>query len=544
MTLSCQASSSAVPDTLERNVLPGACLEPAAILKNAPAIPDGSLLGQEVRLKKIVVDNQLTALGFSNWAITGCRQCGLGGTLKNTECCPIILGIRKVTSFRAQTHKDCPRRKIITAIALAVAYIFSKRLVELQGQEDDVSLRPGHLYYTNKYATPCSGIFVGEVEDEACRWWQALLATGQGWKAEIAADSEGDKFTCLVRSVRNSPEQHSFSPPSSIRAMEFLRDFCVLHDAQSEIPIAMSIAFILPANNIYGLPVNLQWQIIDNPRFQSSKTNINKLQSFWDNIAHYLSICCHPRGMISNLCGAFWEPGIPCNMAHAWLYPPCKQLPDLPGISGSAHLYHEALLRVYVARRPNMGFLFLGACLTGIIPLVLHFVRSGLPVLDLDAAAWVGLPASPNFMLRSDSWRLLYITGEYPSPPLTPWGPFVRLHNKCGNHYLSYCLWGLHISNPPACSRAHTGDEQTRLPSEVLSIQNSASENATRLIFQWVTVNGDGFSPSERDVYNHEWVNAGDDFSESSTPDESEPEDDTCPESSSRQLTADWLVHL
>lgn len=59
--------------------------------------------------------------------------------------------------------------------------------------------------------------------------------------------------------------------------MELLRDFCVFHDAQSEIPIAMSIALMLPANNIYGFPVNLQWQLIDNSRFQSSENNIDRL---------------------------------------------------------------------------------------------------------------------------------------------------------------------------------------------------------------------------------------------------------------------------
>ncbi|PLB34545.1 uncharacterized protein BDW47DRAFT_134295 [Aspergillus candidus] len=509
---------------------------------------------------KVVADNQLTALDFSNWAITGCWQCGLGRTLKDTACCPRILGIRKATSPKTQTHKDWPRKRTITAIAQAVSYIFSKRLVELQGQGDGISLRPGHLYYTNNVAavsqaetpqsaTSCTSIFVGEVEDD-------------GWKAEIAADSEGsflapwvvqleDKFTC----------RHKFSPPSSIRAMELLRDFCVFHDAQSEIPIAMSIALMLPANNIYGLPVNLQWQLIDNSRFQSSENNIDRLQSLWDNLAHYLSICCHPRGMTSNLCGGFWEPGIPCNMAYAWLYPPCRQLPDIPGFSGSAHLYHEALLRVYVARRLNMGFLYLGAYLTGIIPLVgceQSFIQNAGPQV----------PASPNFILRTDIWWLLYITGEYPSPLLTPWGPFgeielqnvslaVRLHEKCADHYLSYRLWSwkladdstledkdLHISNSPACSKTYTGEQQTRFSSEALSIPDSASENATRLIFQWVTVNGGGFSPSERDIYSHEWVNAGDDFSEFFTPDESKLGDDTYPMPSSRQLTADWLMRL
>lgn len=125
-------------------------------------------------------------------------------------------------------------------------------------------------------------------------------------------------------------------------------------------------------------------------------------------------------------------------------------------------------------------------------------------MLDLDAAAWVGceqsfiqnaepqVPASPNFMLRTDIWRLLYITGEYPSPSLTPWGPFgeielqnvslaVRLHEKCADHYLSYRLWSwkladdstledkdLHISNSPACSKTYTGEQQTRFSSEAL----------------------------------------------------------------------------
>lgn len=43
---------------------------------------------------------------------------------------------------------------------------------------------------------------------------------------------------------------------------------------------------------------------------------------------------------------------------------------------------------------------------------------------------------------------------------------------------------------------------------EVLpQLDHYASEIATRHAFEWVVVNGQGYAPSERDIYTHDWIN-------------------------------------
>ena len=251
---------------------------------------------------------------------------------------------------------------------------------------------------------------------------------------------------------------------------------------------------------------------------------------------------------MSSLCGGFWEPDIPCNLVHAWLYPPCEQLPTVEGMSGFMQRHREALLMMCVGRQTRLAPLFLGANLSGIMPLVIRFVKSGVPVLDLDAAGWTGSDqffiqdsgrrtlVQSNCMRRADVWRLFYTTEEYRRPPLTPWKPFGEMelqniplqastHHGCSDHYLRYQLWrwelvdgsfleddGLHQDDLEVSSIIYGTDPSTFIPLEMPSIQDTASENATRHAYQWVTVNGDGFPSSERDIYNHEWVGAGDGF--------------------------------
>ncbi|PYI11334.1 hypothetical protein BO78DRAFT_382624 [Aspergillus sclerotiicarbonarius CBS 121057] len=591
--------------TIEREELPQICFEPSALLGKVPAIPNGSLPERVGSLKKSVFDEQLIGVGHSNWEITGRTNCGLGGRERKTGDCPIILGVRESTPIRFHANPDRPRRGVISAITAGLGYILSKRLVELQSHDnDDISSPPGNVYYTNKVAavclegsprpaTPCPSVFIGDVDDETCRWWQALLATGQGWKAEIAVDNGGaflppwavqikDGFTCQVKCDRGTSKEPDFSPPSSLRAMMFLRNFCELHNVTTEFSIALVTALMLPVHNFYGIPVNLQWQLIDDACFPRVYRHDDQLEIFWSNIQRYLSLCGHPRGIMSNLCGGFWEPDIPCNLVHAWLYPPFEHLPTVEGISGSMQRHHEALLRVCVGRRPKLAPLFLGANLSGVMSLVLRFVKSGIPVLDLDAAGWARCEQcfiqnsgqqtyiQTNSMSRTDVWRLLYITEEYPSPPLTPWKPFGEMelqniplqastHRGCSDHYLRYQLWrweladgsfledeGLHQDDLEVSPIIYGKDRPTSIPLKLPPIQDTASENATRHAFQWVTVNGDGFPPSERDIYNHEWVGAGDDFSDYSTADCSESGDDERTKCipSSLQTTREWLMQL
>lgn len=42
---------------------------------------------------------------------------------------------------------------------------------------------------------------------------------------------------------------------------------------------------------------------------------------FYENRDYYMSLSCKPGAIISLLCGTFWEPGVPCNLASPWLHP-------------------------------------------------------------------------------------------------------------------------------------------------------------------------------------------------------------------------------
>lgn len=72
---------------------------------------------------------------------------------------------------------------------------------------------------------------------------------------------------------------------------------------------------------------------------------------------------------------------------------------------------------------------------------------------------------------------------------------------------------------------------------------DTASEMATRHVFQWVVVNGDGYAPSERNIYTHEWITISDESSDDSTPsDELLSDDDSDARLSSIQTAQRWLM--
>lgn len=601
--------------TINREDFPELYLDSSKMLYRVPAMPDDSLVGPYRRpLRKAVDGGELLAYGYSTWEISGPKECGLGGCSKSTGRCPIVIGVRNITMVNADDEglRSCGESGVrfsngmTTAIVLGLAYIFSQRLIELQGQGDGASLSAGYMHYTdcaaavhegNEKETPVSytDISIGNVEDDAKRWWQAVLAPGQGWEAVVATDIEGpffapwairtgNKLSFKIRQEGCLGGTPDISPPSSTRAIKFLRDFCRLHNAGTEFAVAVATALLLPVHNHYSLPANLDSELLHRLRDQNIRLSFDdrQIESFEDNLSIYLTLGCHPRGILSNLCGIFWEPNVPCNLVSAWLYPPLELLPCIPGIDGSKHRYHEVLVRECALRRPNITSLFLGACITGLISLVLGSVKTGLSILDLDAAAWTNSEQSfiqnpgsrpsrsHSRMPRSDIWRLLYITGEYPNPPLTPWKPFgdmdlqdipvsVRAHHDCADHFLQYHHWSWELvdgsiledggrqkeafgdESPPLS--VHPNYMHLKTPSEMIPPSDTASEMATRHVFQWVVVNGDGYAPSERNIYTHEWITISDESSDDSTPsDELLSDDDSDARLSSIQTAQRWLM--
>lgn len=99
-------------------------------------------------------------------------------------------------------------------------------------------------------------MLVGKANDEACRWWQAVLAKGQGYKAEVVAGAKGAflapfsidvkyEFTIGRNRGRGTPMQPFKPPPPIRRPSHRLHHFYEYHHATTEFTTAMSIAFMV-----------------------------------------------------------------------------------------------------------------------------------------------------------------------------------------------------------------------------------------------------------------------------------------------------------
>lgn len=91
---------------------------------------------------------------------------------------------------------------------------------------------------------------------------------------------------------------------------------------------------------------------------------------------------------VFHLCSGFWEPDIPSNLVHAWIWPPLWDFNiKKNGPLNEAHLYQEAIVRGCISRRPNPASLYLGAALTKLFGFVVYYVELGLSMMNLSTAA-------------------------------------------------------------------------------------------------------------------------------------------------------------
>lgn len=102
------------------------------------------------------------------------------------------------------------------------------------------------------------------------RWWMAILAPNQGWKAIVFEDGQNQSISpwsvavdsghpLKVRSRRSSISQplSPYTPPSSREALNFLTEFCMLHGIHSQIYAALTAAIVLPIHNFYRMSAML-----------------------------------------------------------------------------------------------------------------------------------------------------------------------------------------------------------------------------------------------------------------------------------------------
>ncbi|GKU06598.1 unnamed protein product [Fusarium langsethiae] len=199
-----------------------------------------------------------------------------------------------------------------------------------------------------------------------------------------------------------------------------------------------------------------------------------------------------------------------------------------------------------IKRDPELGFLWIGAFITGCHDRVLREGRGGWWKIDLGAAAWTGTlmsfiqepvlcPAPGTASIsRANECRLSFLCHGmgYTTTPLFPFAPFgstalydtnldVREHLLCGrDHVISYIglTWrgddGTEIEQKPEVpsivTRPNTG-KLLRCSPEVdvdyddYDSEDETSEMVTRNISTWLR-GEDGFPVAERAIREHEWI--------------------------------------
>ncbi|CAD6444267.1 8b13afad-1427-4a10-b3bc-d4cea8009edc [Sclerotinia trifoliorum] len=359
-------------------------------------------------------------------------------------------------------------------------------------------------------------------DDDAARWWTAILANGEGWRATITRDSKVYRSpwsislaaTRSFKLRRTAHYQKSSAeivmPPSSEQALRFLSDFCVLHNtrSQSSAALAATLTFPFLSNMTATLPT---------PPFSPAGLEAEIVFEEGKLLPYYMTLSCDCRGMQSLLCGSFFDTEVSCNLVSPWLEPifsiidPIVQRGD-----------YGTLAMVMGKRQPKLASLWLGAIISGMAQIILPYVRNGLLSVELHACAWTStthsfINARPptrcaignNEISRSDECRLLYLTEAegHSRVPVCPRKPFgttllcdteieVRQHAKCSGHYLQYLEFTkISANSGDVVSEAWKDGE---LKSELLS------ELATRSIFEWLRVTG--YPRCEQDIYRHSWI--------------------------------------
>ncbi|KAL8645006.1 MAG: hypothetical protein Q9210_006954 [Variospora velana] len=556
-------------------------VNPFHMLGRVPAIPDKPGRICTLAFDESFTDSALFLEAHSTFQVGKNEGCTASGNVKNIPAL-LLLGVKSSTlvnwngtSFHQWVGIEGENRtkNYISILALAWSYILSVRLLEMQGQGDTEiayteSTAIGYKHETGDRIAATITIDIGDVDENATRWWAAILAPGQGWKAMVSRSDDvvylspwsvrvedERRFGIGWRATLSSSQNSILStPPSSTQAFELLVKFCSLHNLGSQCLAALATALTFPTHNHYGTAATLPFPNNVGRRGESAPgkpiaINLAKLSK---ELPYYMTLSCNHSVMVSSLCGVFWEPKIPCNLVSPWLHPVMNEVPMMEEVINFKGRYHEVLAIMCAIRRPKLSALWLGAVISGLVPRILDFVRSGAPPLDLNAFSWTGCPQSfmdlagsgpycrtGEKIQRADAWRLLYLPTVidddlcYKNYPFTPWKPVgttsvensvarIRIHRCCDRHHVDYQHWTWQLEDGstlvdqglgivPALPISQEGSprigirETIRLPAVDFSLDQEASRAASWEIFRWVTANGEGV-PADEPIYKDAWL--------------------------------------
>lgn len=421
----------------------------------------------------------------------------------------------------------------IAVLVLAWAYILSARWTELvsgavlEYNNNSQIVDDDHVISVN----------TGKVSDDAARWWAAVLSQ-DGWEAYIPSDETTFRspWSIALKSpvrFRLSHQGETLVQPkaiSSVDALRYIKEYCNFHGVTDQCYAALSVALLLPSLSSRGRNVPLPIPKLNHEACViKGRASHEQLYEF-KCLDKFLVLSCNTKGICGLLSSIFYDPKVACNFASPWVQ---------AIVAAIKHVGDTQIIHVMAARSPHLAFLWLGAIVTGFHNDVVKDGRFGLIPIEPHSAMWTGTIQSfmqeplsqplvtDGYISRANECRLLYIIQDefHERWPVSPWHPFgqtaledtelsVRSNVEKVTGGLVYAKWRWASKGGSPTHQAPRGSlvpvfwelaEASDMPVsyEDFSDENVVSENATRMIFDWLRF--EGYPACERPIYTHKW---------------------------------------
>jgi hypothetical protein len=430
-----------------------------------------------------------------------------------------------------------------TILVLAWSYILSTRWAELLPGTNNITYQDVSAE-SSQHGTTAATVPIKATSGEAARWWQAVLAPGQGWLATV--DAHGRRLyspwsidlssTSILKPVFLESSPVSATAPTAVTAMHYLSKYVGMYGVGDQSRAALSAVLCLPFAIHWCSKITLPVPSITT-RVPISEHDEHPSLLSLEQMDKLMVLSCNTRGLEAVLLSSFYDPSVPCNLVSPFLQGTFAALDNVLGDP-------MPLMLALLQRSPRVGFLWVGAMVLGAHLPLLEKARYGGFEIELNSAVWTGtiqtfmqLPVSatqPWRIRREDECRLAYLASKdyQHNLPLFPWKPFgtvdlkdaeldVQIHAGCHGHGLRYRGWAWDcvdngrpvraLHQPPSSS--DTGHEllasvphlSVEVPYDMLDLDDDAAScTATLNIFMWLRRTG--FAASEQHIRRHEWL--------------------------------------
>lgn len=509
-------------------------------------LPEGScnleaLLVRTPTLPDTIPSDATSIEGFSMWRNADtkrdarCRREKRGNAqrflLRNKH--PILCKVCSSSNFSA--WKDTPNNGI-ALLVLGWAYILTAELVERQ------NLQIQYVWPRND--SSCDGhcptlLHLDYALPRERAWWKAVASRGIGWSITGENNQRKDEKVSpwavqvedIGLDIAGDVNTTSHLPPSAREAACYLARLCRAFRLGSQCTAALAAVLGFP---LHAYCVTRKSATVELAKpslvFCSSEGGRDDPPAEFHHIDRYMALSMSPLLFGSLLWSIFWEPGVPCNFAGAWLRPIDAVLEPIIE-SDNMELLAKVLSFTEVAP------LWLGIALCGgrqivdtIQPYLTNLTEYPHAIPNRDSAAWTGIAQSflhiyphdgpylqpDGTVSRADVWRLRHdcyweyqVGTPFEHAPLHGWPPFgsmqevdveleIRPHLRC-SHLWEYCGWTwslpAEVIDKTVCTTtplASTAREKSALgghvspkcqyPAEEVS---RVSRKATETVFRW-----------------------------------------------------------